>query len=43
LQARLADLGVDPMPMTPAAFETFIAAETHKWAKVINTSGMKPE
>jgi len=43
LQARLTDLGVDPMPMTPAEFEKFIAAETDKWAKVIKTSGMKPE
>ena len=41
LKARLADLGVEPMPMTPADFEKFIAAETDKWAKVIKTSGIK--
>jgi len=43
LQARLADLGVEAMPMTPTEFEKFIAAETDKWAKVIKTSGIKPE
>jgi tripartite-type tricarboxylate transporter receptor subunit TctC len=43
LKARLADLGVRPMPMTPAEFGTFIADETEKWAKVIKAAGIKPE
>jgi len=43
LQARLTDLGVDAMPMTPSEFEKFTAGETDKWAKVIKTSGLKLE
>jgi len=43
LKARLADLGVDPMSMTPAAFGKFIADETEKWGKVISASGIKAE
>lgn len=43
LKTRLNDLGVEPMPMTPAEFEKFIGAETDKWAKVIKASGIKPE
>jgi tripartite-type tricarboxylate transporter receptor subunit TctC len=34
-KARLADLGVEPMPLTPAGFAKFIADETDKRAKVI--------
>jgi hypothetical protein len=30
------------MPMTPAGFGKFIAAETDKWAKVIKFAGIKP-
>ena len=39
-KARLADLGVEPMPMTPAQFAAFIASETDKWTKVIKTAGV---
>jgi tripartite-type tricarboxylate transporter receptor subunit TctC len=43
LQARLAELGGQPMPMTPAEFGKLVAAETEKWAKVIKFAGIKPE
>ncbi len=40
-QARLADVGGAPMPMSPAGFGKFIAEETQKWAKVIKFAGAK--
>ena len=43
LKARLAALGGEPMPMTPAQFGKLIADETEKWAKVVTFAGMKPE
>jgi tripartite-type tricarboxylate transporter receptor subunit TctC len=43
LKARFADLGIVPMPMTPAECQKFIIAETEKWAKVIKFAGIKPE
>jgi tripartite-type tricarboxylate transporter receptor subunit TctC len=43
IKARLADLGAVPMPMTPAEFGKFIAAETEKWAKVIKAANIQPE
>ena len=43
VRARLADLGVMPMPATPAEFGTFIAAETEKWARVIRAGGIKAD
>ena len=42
-KARLADLGVEPMPMTPAEFAKFIADETEKWARVIRTANIKAD
>jgi tripartite-type tricarboxylate transporter receptor subunit TctC len=39
-KARLADLGVEPMPMTPAEFSKFIGTETDKWTKVIKEAGV---
>ena len=40
---RLAGIGVDPMSMTSAEFEKFIADETEKWAKVIRAANIKAE
>ena len=42
-KARLADLGVEPMPMTSAAFGKFMSDEAHKWSKVIKFAGIKPD
>jgi len=42
MKARFVDLGVDAMPMTAAAFGTFIAEETAKWARVIKFANIKP-
>jgi tripartite-type tricarboxylate transporter receptor subunit TctC len=41
LKARLADLGAEPMTMTPAEFEKFVVDETEKWAKVIRAANIK--
>jgi tripartite-type tricarboxylate transporter receptor subunit TctC len=43
IKSQLAELGMMPMPGTAAEFETFIAAETEKWGKVIRTAGIKAE
>jgi len=43
LQARLADLGGIPMPMSPAEFGKFIADETEKWAKVVKFANISVE
>ena len=43
VKARLATLGVEPMPMTPAGFAKFIADDFDKWSNVIKSTGMKPE
>jgi tripartite-type tricarboxylate transporter receptor subunit TctC len=43
IKPRLADLGVDPMSMTSAAFGKFIADETEKWGNVIRSLNIKAE
>jgi tripartite-type tricarboxylate transporter receptor subunit TctC len=43
LIARLADLGVNPMPMTSVDFGKFIADETEKWGKVIKLANIKSD
>jgi tripartite-type tricarboxylate transporter receptor subunit TctC len=41
VKAKLENLGVEPMPMTPAEFGKLIAEETDKWAKVVKAAHMK--
>ena len=43
IRARLADLGTIPMIFTSAEFGAYVAAESEKWAKVIQFAGIKPE
>jgi tripartite-type tricarboxylate transporter receptor subunit TctC len=43
LKARLADLGVEPMPKTAGAMEKFIAGENDKWGKVIRDANIRAE
>jgi tripartite-type tricarboxylate transporter receptor subunit TctC len=43
MRARLADLGSDPIPDTPAAFARLFADETEKWAKVVKLAGAKAD
>jgi tripartite-type tricarboxylate transporter receptor subunit TctC len=43
LRARLADIGVEPRPMTPGEFGKLIAEDTEKWGKVIRAAGIKGE
>lgn len=37
-RARLVKLGADPVGGTPAEFKTFIAGQTQRWAKLIQTN-----
>ena len=43
LRERLANIGVDAAPGTPAQLELLIDQETKLWAKVIEVAGIKPE
>jgi hypothetical protein len=41
MTAQLADIGAVPMPMPPAEFGRFLAAETEKWGKLIRAANIK--
>jgi tripartite-type tricarboxylate transporter receptor subunit TctC len=43
IKERFADLGGEPMSMSPAAFGKLIGDETEKWTKVIQTAGIRPD
>jgi len=38
MQARLGELGAEPISMTPAEFSKFIAGEADKWGKVVRAA-----
>ncbi len=42
-KARLADLGVGVLALSPAEFGKFIADETEKWGRVVRFANLKPE
>jgi tripartite-type tricarboxylate transporter receptor subunit TctC len=43
LIAKFANLGAEPMPMTPGEFGQFVVAEIDKWAKVVRFAGVTME
>jgi tripartite-type tricarboxylate transporter receptor subunit TctC len=43
IKARFADVGGTPLVFSPAEFAKVIAADTEKWARVVKTSGVRPE
>jgi tripartite-type tricarboxylate transporter receptor subunit TctC len=43
LSERIAQIGAAPIIVSPPEFETFIAAETKKWASAVKASGAKAE
>jgi tripartite-type tricarboxylate transporter receptor subunit TctC len=43
IKSRLAELGTIPMIFTSAEFGAYAAAESEKWAKVIQFAGIRPE
>jgi tripartite-type tricarboxylate transporter receptor subunit TctC len=42
-RARLSDIGVSVLAMSPGEFGKFIADEAEKWRKVVKFAGLKPE
>ena len=43
LKARMAELGGEPMPMTPVQFGNLVAEETEKWGKVVKFAGARAD
>ena len=41
MKAAMDNLGIEPIIGTPQDFSAFIAAERPKWAKIVETSGVK--
>ena len=43
MRTRLADLGGEPMPMTPEQFGKLTTDETEKWGKVVRAANISVE
>lgn len=42
MRARLASQGVDPQPTTPEEFSRLLASDVSRWAKIIQSAGIRP-
>jgi tripartite-type tricarboxylate transporter receptor subunit TctC len=42
IRERLANLGAEPMPMTPAEFDAYLLAEIRNVAAIVRAAGIKP-
>jgi tripartite-type tricarboxylate transporter receptor subunit TctC len=40
VRTRLDALGLEPQPVSPAEFATYVKAEIAKWAKIVKTTGI---
>jgi len=43
VKARLTNLGAEPMPMTPEAFDTFVRGEVEQGTRIARAAGLKPQ
>jgi tripartite-type tricarboxylate transporter receptor subunit TctC len=43
IKARLAELALMPLVVTPTEFGAYVAAETEKWGKVVRLANIKAE
>jgi tripartite-type tricarboxylate transporter receptor subunit TctC len=43
MRATLAKLAVEPLSMTPQAFEAFLVVERRKWPPLVSAAGLKPD
>jgi len=43
LKDRLGKMGLEPMPMTPAEFKTFVKSEVEDASRVLQAAGVKPQ
>ena len=43
MKARIAEMGSEPLPGSPAEFGKLIAEETEKWGKVVKFAGVKAD
>lgn len=43
LKAKLANIGISPMPMPPEQLKTFIGTEITKWTRIVKDANIQPE
>ena len=43
LKAKLANIGITPMPMAPEPLKTFIGTEVTKWTRLVRDANIQPE